>query len=271
MKIGVVLRYEENLLESFRWCVDRGITSCQLHIAPSEFTNEAAEAIKNCCKETNFEVTALVGMWTGPMEWNFKNGPTTLGIVPIPYRFERIKELIRYAEFAKQISVTDVCSHMGFIPENHTDNLYVDFIASAKYLAQSYKDLGINLNFETGQETPITLYRAIKDIGYDNIGINFDPANLLMYGKGNPIDSLDLLSPFIKGVHAKDGLYPTDGYSLGEETPLGKGAVNFEVLLPKLIKLGYKGAITIEREISGAKQQEDVILARDLINQILGE
>lgn len=269
MKIGVVLGFEKELAQKFTWCCDRGITTCQLHISPECFSDEVAEEIISTCKSTGMEITALVGMWSGPAEWNFKNGPSTLGIVPVAFRFGRIKELIEYAKFANKLNVTDVCSHMGFIPENYTDSLYTDFIASAKYLAQNYKSLGINLNFETGQETPTTLARAIEDIGYDNIGINYDPANLLMYGKANPIDALEILGKYIKGVHAKDGLYPTNGYELGEETALGQGKVNFKEFLPLLLKHGYTGAITIEREISGEQQQQDVILARDLINDIL--
>lgn len=74
-------------------------------------------------------------------------------------------------------------------------------------------------NFETGQETPITLLLTIQDIGLDNLGINLDPANLLMYGKGNPQDAVYMYGDYIRGVHIKDELYPTDGRRLGKETP----------------------------------------------------
>lgn len=92
----------------------------------------------------------------------------------------------------------------------------------------------------------------------DNLGVNLDPANLLMYGKANPIDALDILGPYVRGVHAKDGEYPTDPGKLGVEKPLGEGRVNFPVLIPKLKSFGFSGALTIEREISGAQQIVDI-------------
>jgi L-ribulose-5-phosphate 3-epimerase len=117
---------------------------------------------------------------------------------------------------------------------------------------------GLEFWFETGQETPVVLLRVIEDLGYDNLGINLDPANLLMYGKANPVDALDVFGQYVRGVHAKDGEYPTGGRQLGVEKPLGEGRVNFPVLIPKLKGLGYTSALTIEREISGPKQIADI-------------
>src|SRR5439155_17279858 len=85
------------------------------------------------------------------------------------------------------------------------------------------KQNGQTFRCETGQETPITLVRAIKDIGLDNVGVNFDVANLILYGKANPLDAVELLGPYIMGMHAKDGLYPTDPKQLGREVPIGQG------------------------------------------------
>jgi L-ribulose-5-phosphate 3-epimerase len=123
--------------------------------------------------------------------------------------------------------------------------------------------------FETGQETPITLLRAIQDVGMDNLGINLDPANLLAYGKGNPVDALDILGPYVKGVHAKDGEYPTDPRELGAEKPLGEGRVDFPTLIAKLKALGYTGALTIEREITGPQQIADIKAGKVYLESIL--
>lgn len=108
-----------------------------------------------------------------------------------------------------------------------------------------------------------------KDIGTDNLGVNLDPANLLMYGKANPVDALDILGSFIKGVHAKDGEYPTEPGSLGVEKPLGQGRVNFQVLVPKLKSFGYSGALSIEREIAGSQQISDIKMAMELLRPLL--
>jgi sugar phosphate isomerase/epimerase len=158
---------------------------------------------------------------------------------------------------------------MGFIPENPNDPVYVAAIAAVKCLAGIYAQKGIGLDFETGQETPITLLRAIQDIDSPVIGVNFDPANLLMYGKANPVDALDIVGAYINGVHAKDGEYPTDTIELGLEKPLGQGRVDFPALIKKLVAVGYDGALTIEREISGEQQKTDVIAANRLLLDIL--
>ncbi len=115
----------------------------------------------------------------------------------------------------------------------------------------------------------MTLLRMIQDIGGDNVGINLDPANLLMYGKGNPIDAVDVFGEYVRGMHAKDGEYPTDGANLGREKPLGEGRVNFPVLLPKLKEKGFRGAVTIEREIAGPQQIADIKHAMKLLNPLL--
>ena len=129
--------------------------------------------------------------------------------------------------------------------------------------------MGLGFWFETGQETPITLLRTIHDIGTDNLGINLDPANLLMYGKANPVDALDVFGQYVRGVHAKDGEYPTNGRQLGVEKPLGEGRVNFPALLTKLKALGFSGALTIEREISGPQQIADIQKAKQMLTALL--
>lgn len=271
MKTGVVLTYrKEEILKDFRWCVENGIPTCQLSVAPELETPEHAEVIAAACKETGMEITAMVGTWSGPNEWNFRHGPQTLGIVPPAFRFSRLKELVRCADLAKMLGVSTVCTHMGFIPEIPGDPVYNEFIGTARWLAAEFAARGIGLNFETGQETPVTLLRAIGDIGADNIGLNFDPANLLMYGKANPIDALDVVGKYVRGVHAKDGEYPTNGYELGLEKPMGQGRVGFPAFVKKLKEIGYDGALTIEREISGEQQRQDVLMANRMLLELIG-
>src|SRR5438445_9116931 len=121
-------------------------------------------------------------------------------------------------------------------------------------VADYCKGNGHNFRYETGQETPITLVRAIQDVGLDNQGVNFDLANLILYGKANPVDAIELLAPYVQGIHAKDGLWPTNPKELGEEVPIGRGKVDFQRIIARLKELNYRGAVTIEREISGAPQ-----------------
>ena len=137
------------------------------------------------------------------------------------------------------------------------------------------KENGQNFLFETGQETPVTLKRAIQDIekalGKGNVGINLDPANLLMYGKANPVDALEVFGEYVMGIHGKDGKYPTDGHHLGDEVPLGQGKVNYPAFIAKLKEVGYEGDITIEREIDGDEQKKDIRMAKDLLDKLIAE
>ncbi len=135
--------------------------------------------------------------------------------------------LMSGADFTAQIGVPDIITHVGFIPENPNEPEYRSLVSALRYLVQYCQGGGLHFLFETGQETPVTLLRTIEDIGLPNVGINLDPANLILYGKANPVDALDVFGKYVRGVHAKDGLYPTTEASLGQEVPLGHGKVNF--------------------------------------------
>jgi sugar phosphate isomerase/epimerase len=113
------------------------------------------------------------------------------------------------------------------------------------------------------------MVRAIQDIGSPCIGVNFDPANLLMYGKANPLDALDILGSYVRGVHAKDGEYPADPRRLGPEKPLGEGRVGFPALIKKLLAIGYSGPLTIEREIDGEEQRKDILKANRILQDLI--
>jgi sugar phosphate isomerase/epimerase len=142
------------------------------------------------------------------------------------------------------------------------------------YVAEYFKKRGQYFLFETGQETPITLLRLIETIGIDSLGINLDPSNLITGGKGNPIDALTVFGKYVRGVHAKDGTYPSFGfkdgaYSNGKQTPLGEGHVDYPRFIEKLREVGYDGALTIEREISGEQQRLDIIAGKAFLETLI--
>src|SRR3989441_12014513 len=115
-----------------------------------------------------------------------------------------------------------------------------------------------------------SLVRAIKDVGLDNQGVNFDVANLILYGKANPVDAVETIGPYVQGVHAKDGLWPTDPRNLGKEVPIGQGKVDFPRVIRRLKEMSYRGAITIEREISGPQQMEDIRKEKVYLENLIG-
>jgi sugar phosphate isomerase/epimerase len=197
------------------------------------------------------------------------DGPSTIGLVPLESRREGVERLRRGADFATWAGVANLASHVGFLPENPTDPQNPGIIAALQEVAEYCRQLDRFFCFETGQETPITLLRTIQDVGTDNLGINLDPANLLMYGKANPVDALDVFGRYVRSVHAKDGEYPTNGRELGLEKPLGEGRVNFPILIPRLKALGYTGPLTIEREVSGPLQLAGIEQARRVLEPLL--
>lgn len=258
------------MLENFLQAQQHGFSNVQLvSWSPELWTQEEADKIGAMLKQTGITVTAFWCGWEGPKVWDFRQGPETLGIVPQAYRWARVKNLLAGAEFAGKLGLSDIVTHAGYIPESPSDNNYAGVISALHHVASEYLKQGFNLLFETGQETPVTLLRCIQDVGLPNLYINLDPANLIMYGKANPVDALDVFGSLVRGVHAKDGLYPTDGHFLGKEVKVGDGKVDFPALLQKLKSLGYNGSLTIEREISGPQQIEDILQTKIYLSRLI--
>jgi len=270
MEIGVLIHLSENIDKDFEKISGIGINSCQLAGWRKElWTDDMVETITKSQKKHNIKITAFWCGWSGPQVWDFYEGPHTLGIVPISYRYDRCKEIKEGSCFAKKLGISDIITHVGFLPEVPTSTDYNSLISALKDLAGFLYENGQNFLFETGQETPVTLKRTIQDIGFDNIGINLDPANLILYGKANPIDALSVFGEYVKGVHGKDGNYPTDGHNLGEEKRIGDGAVDYPRFIKKLKEVGYDGTITIEREITGDKQTIDIVYAKKYLEKLM--
>ena len=273
-KIGVVIvvRKDTDILAKMQEAKAHGFACCQLVMwYSSMFTDETAERIRAAVAETGLEISTLWAGWSGPKEWNFTGGPMTLGLVPPAYRMKRAEELIEAARFATKIGVTRVATHAGFLPENINDPEYFGILAILKYIVKQYKDLGINFLFETGQETPTTLLRVIEEIGMENVGINMDTANLILYGKANSADAITVFGKYVMDTHIKDGFYPTEGKELGKEVKVGEGLANVPEVVKRLNEVGYTGNYIIEREIEGEQQTNDIICTRDYLKEILGQ
>ncbi|MCL4862450.1 MAG: sugar phosphate isomerase/epimerase [Caldilineaceae bacterium] len=270
IKLGVLARLEEGVEQAMNKVHEMGFPTCQVATWRGEqLTDATAEQLRAAAARAQVEISTIWAGLPGRHVWDFLEGPTTIGLVPETTRAERVAVLKRSADFARRVGVSSITTHVGFIPENPSDPNYPPVVDALREVAAHCDSIGLQFWFETGQETPITLLRTIHDIGLDNLGINLDPANLLMYGKANPVDALDIFGPYVRGVHAKDGEYPTNGRQLGVEKPLGEGRVNFPALLGKLRAHGFGGALTIEREISGPQQIADIQRGKRLLEEIL--
>ena len=274
MKIGTCVNFTaiSEMENKFATLRDNGFDSCQLlSWHPATWTDENAAVLNTLTEKYGVTISAFWCGWEGPADWNFYEGQLTLGLVPPEYRQMRIQNLCDGADFAKKLGVTDVITHMGYIPENPYDPNWGGFCITVRTVARHLKANGQFLLFETGQETPVTMLRCFETVGCDNLGINLDTANVILYGKANPVDALEVFGKYVRNLHAKDGCWPTNGRELGRETAIGQGKVNFKALFAKLHELGYDSWVTIEREIEGGQQLTDILAGRAYLQAIIDE
>lgn len=276
MKIGTCVSLDsmENMEQKFVTLRNNGFDTCQL-IAwePAVWKEENAVVLIELLEKYQITVSAFWCGWEGPKVWDFYDGQITLGLVPVEYRQMRIQNLCDGADFAHKLGITDVVTHMGFIPENPNDPNFNTFCVAVRTVAEHLQNNGQYLLFETGQETPVTMLRCFEKVGTDNLGVNLDTANLILYGRANPVDALDVFGKYVRNIHAKDGCYPTNGHDLGRETRLGEGKVDFRALFVKLRELGYDSDVTIERELAEDSQEQlkGILDSREYLQTIINE
>jgi L-ribulose-5-phosphate 3-epimerase len=260
MALGLLIRPSRGSEDVFSRVKELGFPTCFLSLDDyiGRFDKSLAQEMQGLLEKYGLTPTAAEVVGPQPLKWNFTEGPSTIGVVPRATRAARIDALKQTSDFAKLLGIPCVQTHCGFIPENPGDPLYEETVLAIRSLAEHCAGNGQSFLMETGQETPTTMLRAIKDVDKPNLGVGLDTANLILYGKANPVDAVDIIGPYVRSVHAKDGRWPTDPSKLGEEVIIGKGLVDFDKVFTKLHRLGYAGAITIERETSGPQQIEDV-------------
>ncbi|PYV97922.1 MAG: xylose isomerase [Acidobacteria bacterium] len=267
LRLGLIIDVGKDPDAAMAKVHDLGLPTCQAFI--EDFERVTPERLRQALDRHGIEATAVVVGGPGKEVWDFYQGPLTVGLVPRETRAARIAHIKQASDFAKRCGVPAIQTHCGFIPENPNDPIYRETIAAMRDVVAYCKGNDQNFRYETGQETPITLVRAIQDVGMDNQGVNFDLANLILYGKANPVDAIELLGAYVQGIHAKDGLWPTNPKELGKEVAIGEGKVDFPRIIARLRELNYRGAITIEREISGPKQVEDVRASKAYLEKLI--
>ena len=261
MKIGLLVDIKDNFEEKIRHAKSLGFDFGQLVIWDMDFyTDDNLYSLKKLLSELNFTVTDIWCGWSEPVVWKHPDKYTTLGLVPREYRAKRLDELRRGAKFAYDLGVKNIISHTGYIPDDPSAEAHIGVVESLKILCSELKDRGQTFSFETGEELPLTLSIMMGEIGLDNVGVNFDPANLVSSGRANPCDAMELLGCRVTGFHAKDAIPPKFGDFGGKQTPIGEGSVDFEKLLHQLKSLGYSGDIVIEHEMYSRPDRDGDIL-----------
>jgi len=271
MAVGLIIQPANGAEAAIARVHDLGMSNCFLSLDGylGKMTKPLAEEIGGLLEKYNVVATAAEVVRPEPLVWDFEHGPSTIGLVPRATRTARMDALKQTSDFAAMLEIPRVQTHCGFIPEDPADSLYEEAVFAIREVAQHCAGNKQMFLMETGQETPTTMSRAIKDVDQPNLGVGLDTANLILYGKANPVDAVDIVGPHVRSIHAKDGRWPTDPMKLGEEVLIGTGLVDFEKVFTKLHKLGYTGAVTIERETSGPQQIADVRNEKIYLERIL--
>ncbi len=261
MKIGILVELKGDVYNCIADAAKQGFSNGQLAVWDMSLYNEHTIAeVKRACNDFSFTPTAVWCGWSGPVDWSYPNMYVTLGLIPSDWRAKRTEDLLNGAAFARALGVTDIITHVGYLPDNpfHPDRLAL--VKTLRYICKELKAHGQYFLFETGEELPLSLVHLINDVGMDNIGVNFDPANLIMNGRGScPATALEFLAPYVRGFHAKDAKQLVAPECKKQEMPAGKGDVDFPKLIGILKKIGYQGSITIERENYGCPEREQEI------------
>jgi sugar phosphate isomerase/epimerase len=249
--IGVFASVDAGLGVKLDVARDLGVPTIQLH-APhaASRTPEKAQAFLGKLKDYGITLTAVFGGFEGESYADIPTVVKTVGLVPPETRTARVKEMKEISDFAKLLGCKVIALHVGFVPHDSGDPLFKQVVAVTQDVCDHAKKNGQALHLETGQESADALLAFIAATGRDNLFINFDPANMILYGTEEPIAALRKVGKFVRSIHCKDGTWAKHpGKEWGAEVPLGQGDVGMYNYLKTLKEIGYTGPLTIEREI----------------------
>lgn len=271
LEVGVMMWAERDDLAQMK---SMGVRTGQLGLAEQvPVTGEFTNGWKSSLDREQFSLATVFCAYEGE---NYADIPTvqqTVGFIPRATRERREKRTLEVSDFAAALGVPSIACHIGFVPEDREDPDYVAVRAMVRRICDRAAQNKQTFALETGQEPAAVLLRFFKDVGRSNLGINFDPANMILYGTGDPIEALDVLGPHVISVHAKDGDWPAvdKPEALGVERPLGQGAVGMERFVNKLKQVGYRGTLNVEREVENQQERlRDIAAAIQLLKGITG-
>jgi sugar phosphate isomerase/epimerase len=271
METGVMFWAGRDPYETVRELKLWGVRCGQMGIPGDLPLAGAAARWKQALAEENFTVATVFAAYVGESYADIPTVRKTVGFVPPATRDERELRTLAVGDFAAQIGVPAIATHIGFVPEDRSSQDYLAVLEMVRRVCDHAAAHGQTFALETGQESAPALLEFLLAAGRANLRINFDPANMILYGTGDPIAALDTLAPYVITVHCKDGDWPPPGSpgALGEEKPLGQGSVGIERFIAKLKEIGYTGPLTIEREASDPVQRRlDIAMGADLLRRL---
>ncbi|HWW02029.1 MAG TPA: sugar phosphate isomerase/epimerase family protein [Candidatus Acidoferrum sp.] len=246
-----------------------GLRRVQLALDPLRKDPAVWGQTANLFKQNN--ITIVSGMFgcEGEDYSTLDSIRATGGIAP-DHTWEANRANIRATvPLARQLGLNLVTFHAGFVPHEETDPDFARMLSRLAEVADTFRAANMVLAFETGQETAPVLVQLLKKLNRGNVGVNFDPANMLLYDKGNPIEALRILGPWIRQVHIKDAIRTQKPGTWGQEVPAGTGEVDWPAFFATLKQLSYTGDLVIERE-AGGRRLDDIRTACEVVKKCIG-
>lgn len=237
--------------DDFQLVRDLGVRYGQLGIPGGmRLTDAAAADWKKTLDQAGFTVVTVFAAYAGEDYADIPTVQRTVGFIPQATRTEREARTLAVSDFAARLGVGSIACHIGFVPDDTSHPDYVAVRDVVRRVCDHAAKHGQTFALETGQEPPDILAAFLADVSRDNLKINFDPANLILYGSGEPIAALKTLARHVVSVHCKDGDWPPVGVAgaLGTERPLGKGSVGIPSFVKTLREVGFRGSLNVERE-----------------------
>jgi sugar phosphate isomerase/epimerase len=271
MEVGLMFWAGPNPVEILRSVKSMGIRCGQLGVPGDLPLKGAADKWKKVLADEEFTVGTVFAAYTGE---NYADVPTvlrTVGFIPPETRAEREERTKEVIDFGAALGVPSFACHIGLVPEEKEDPNHQAVRDLVRRVCDHAAKHNMSFALETGQEPAKVLLEFIKDVDRPNLGINFDPANMILYGTGDPIEALEALHSYVISVHCKDGDWPArdNPNALGVEQPLGNGAVGMERYIRALKGFQFRGPLNIEREIEDAEQKrKDILMGKELLERI---
>jgi len=228
-----------------------GLRCGQLAVADGvDLSAAAAEQWKAMLARAGFTLVTVVAAYEGEDYADIPTVHRTVGFIPHETRAVRERRTLEVSDFAARLGVGSIACHIGCVPDDTSHADYTAVCDMVRRVCDHAAGHGQTFALETGQERAEVLLEFIREVGRPNLGINFDPANMVLYGTGDPIEALEAVAPLVRSVHCKDGDWPPAGSpgALGQERPLGQGAVGMDRFVRALARLGFTGPLNIERE-----------------------
>jgi L-ribulose-5-phosphate 3-epimerase len=244
-----------------------GIPRVQLALDPLRENPKAWGDTARVLRDNGFDIVSGMIGFVGEDYTTMQTIHATGGVAPDETWDENWENVPRAADIAAQIGIKLVTFHAGFLPPSDTDPLYTKMHHRLDLIADVFGAKGIDVGFETGQETGPVLLNFLKKLGRKNVGVNFDPANVILYDNGNPIDALRDLAAWLKQVHIKDGTRTKVPGTWGEEVPAGAGEVPWREFFQTLDEVKFQGYCCIERE-AGNDRVGDIQTARRVVESL---